>query len=348
MWRVFVAFATHRFLLFAVALIAINQGMRNRHPSQILPRFESFAVLKHEFLTRVSDVPEVQALRRLEPAPLRSLFRETKSPFLWIAHFVSKATHFSPILVLIILSNLFLLLFFSEIYALLNRMVTSDIAAATPLLVLLWPTSYELSLGSSLALSCYLLTLAIRHAMDDQWILVGLATGLLALTESVALGLLPLLFYIFWFFQRAYPTNRMLRRLAFFLIPTLLGMVFGFRGYATQASLSNSALATLMHHHDWSKFADRAMAGQAVTAVIFTAGAVGAALTNTVLLHRLIPVYVLGLLFLFSPLDSIASRAPLAGLCLEGIASMSAGPVLRLVQFMLLALGVYEVSIVFG
>jgi hypothetical protein len=348
MWRVCVAFATHRFLLFGVALVAINQGMKSRHPATILPRFESFAVLRSEFVKKISDVSEVQALRMLEPATVRTLVRETSNPFLWIAHFVSRETHLPPIVVLIVLSNLFLLLFFSEIYALLSRMVTSDIAAATPILVLLWPTSYELSLGSSLALSCYLMTLAIRHAIDDKWIIVGIAMGLLALTESAALGLVPLILYLFWYFQRSYPRADIIRRLAFLLVPTLVGIFVGLKGYSNPGGLNHSAFMSLLQGQIWSKLADKAVAGQAVTAVIFTVGAVGAALTNAVLIHRLIPIYVLGLLFLFSPLDLIASRAPLAGLCLEGIAAISAGPVLRLVQLMLLGLSIYEVSIVFS
>ena len=75
------------------------------------------------------------------------VFQATSNPFLWICRWVAGMTPLSPIQSLLLVSNVFLLLFLWEMYALFNRMVTPEVASAATILVVLWPTTYELSSG---------------------------------------------------------------------------------------------------------------------------------------------------------------------------------------------------------
>ncbi len=353
MWRVILAFGFHRVLLFIVALLTLNSALPSSHSSGILPNFAPYSSLQELFLKRVSDGSEISAMTSLAGVSFGGVFAVTHNPFLWLGHWMNRITGISPVVCLILFSNIFFILFLRELNELLNRMITSDVAAATPILVILWPTSYEMSLGSSLALTCLLITMAIRFALDDKWYVVGIALALLAGTDPVAIGLVPLVLFIFWYFQRHFQWQQIAIKGAFLLVPSSLAFLWNWSTYANiREVISHSALLNLtssMSHGPalgWTM--SGTFTGQTLTAVLFAAGAITAAVSNTVILHRAIPVYLFLLALLFSPYASIASRALIAGEALEGIALISARPVLRIVQMMFLVLGIIEVRAVFG
>lgn len=233
MWKVLLSLISQRLILLAVAFIAINQTIpsvrqpvspNERQPVSIVPKVHPTPVLWQKLLVRVAETPEGSRLNDLMRVPLTKVFRATSNPFLWICRWVAGMTPLSPIQTLLLVSNTFLLLFLWEMYALFSRMVTPDIASNATILVVLWPTTYELSLGSTLAMTCFLLALCVRHALDNRWLVVGLALGMLALLDPVAIGILPLLLYMFWYYQRHFPLGQLGKNTLYFLVPVGIAM----------------------------------------------------------------------------------------------------------------------------
>lgn len=304
------------------------------------------------FQRRISDTRELSALKVLDARPASQVFRYSYNPFMWMARWLNGILGGSPLLTLLLLSNALLLLFLGELNALFNRMATPDVASAATILVILWPTSYELSLGSSFTLSCFLATLAIRGALDNQWLFSGLALAVLGLAEPLVVGLLPIILFIFWYFQRHFRGPQMLRRGALFLTPLVIAMAWAYQNLMTiHAQVVDSALLNLYQGLVSGKGLgwtfSRSYAGQTLSIIFFTIGAVAAFFSNTTVVHRMIPANMLLVLLLFSPYGAVASRAPLAAVCFEGITSASAGMVLRLLQILMLCLGLFEVGAVF-
>jgi hypothetical protein len=257
----------------------------------------------------------------------------------------------SPVNSLLFLSNIFLFLFLWELNALFNRMVTPDVATSATILIVLWPTCYELSLGSTMAMSCFLVALAVRHALDNQWFIGGLGLGGLALVEPMAIGLLPLILYVFWYFQRHFPMLDVAKRAAFFLVPVGLAVAWRLPAYRNLgAVIHGSALMQVLgvfHGAGITWIFSHDLAGQTISLVFFAIGAVAALFSNITFVNRIIPAVLLLLVTLFSPYATLASRVPLAGACMEGIASASSRQAGRIVAVLMLGLGIYEIYAVF-
>jgi hypothetical protein len=279
------------------------------------------------------------------------VFVATYNPFLWLGRWMAGIFHLSPVAALLILSNLFFFLFLWELNALFNRMVTPDVATAAAVLIVLWPTSYELSLGSTMAMSCFFVALAVRHALDNQWFIGGLGLGGLALVEPMAIGLLPLILYIFWYFQRHFPIADAAKRAAFFLVPFGLAVFWRLSVYRDLGTTIHSSalmqLFSVFHGAGVGWVFSRELAGQTISLLFFAIGAVSALFSNITFVNRIIPAMLLLLVTLFSPYATLASRMPLAGACMEGIASASSRQAGRIVMFLMLVLGVYEIYAVF-
>ena len=90
--------------------------------------------------------------------------------------------------------------------------------------VLLWPTSYELSLGSSLPLAGFFLALSLRQALEQNWWMAGLGAAALALLDSIAITVFPVFVYLFWGVQRFLPLAQWGRNAAIFMVLFILGM----------------------------------------------------------------------------------------------------------------------------
>lgn len=353
MWKASLALIGHRFLLFLTAFIVINASIPST-TSGVLPQIHSTRDILSRFMERVAEGPEFAALDKTMSARPGEVFSLSSDPFIWISRWVAGVTGLSPRATLLILSNLIVLLFLSELVALLSRMVPMDVAESAAILLVLWPTSYELSLGSSWALTCCLATIVVREAMDNRWLIGGIAMGLLILQHPLALGLVPLSVYLFWYFQRHFMLFQIVKRACFFLIPFGIALYFRWSQYPSfgeifsQSALLNvfEVMKTAGSGAGWT--VSQSYAGQTVAIIFFGVGAGFSALSNSGLLHRIIPLTMFLILLLFSPYAAIASRAPLAATCLEGVAAASSPIVTRIVQVLLLLLSMYEVALVFA
>ncbi|MFM8315815.1 MAG: hypothetical protein ACKOA8_16160, partial [Deltaproteobacteria bacterium] len=231
MWKIFLAFATHRFLLFAVALFTINARISPQHAGRAIRPFQPRAILIHKFLDRVSQGSEVNSLTALSQHPVSQVFQLTQDPFLWVGRLLLFLLEDQAVWCVVILSNLFLLLFLWELNLLASRMALPEVVSSAGILAVLWMTSYELSLGSNLSLTCYLVTLIFRAAIDSQWIFTGAGLALLALTDRMALGFLPVLIYLFWHFNRFDPASEVLKKGVMLFVPVLLVVVIRWKVY---------------------------------------------------------------------------------------------------------------------
>lgn len=350
MVRIISIFVIHRISLLVIALVMLNFSGPANSPG-LMPEIRPVSALWDVFVAKASNVPEVTALKSVLSVSPWVMLRTTTDPFIWLAKLFANITGLSPFLSLVILSNLFFLFFLSELMALLSRMVTTDVAAAAAVLMILWPTSYELSLGAGLAMSCYLITACLKYALDNHWLYVGFLLGALALVEPVAMGLVPLMLYLFWYFQRHFQTSQVIKKAIFFLVPVLIAIFWRWDMYRSLGSvISHSALlnlfTTAVRGSTFSWTFGNSVIGQTVTILFLAAGAVASAVGNVNFIHKLIPIVMVVLLLLFSPYGTIASRAPLAAVCLEGVAGISR-PMTRLFQVTLIVLGVLEVCAVF-
>ena len=259
-------------------------------------------------------------------------------------------TPLSPVQALLLMSNIFLLLFLWEMYSLFSRMVTPETASTATILIVLWPTTYELSLGSTLSMTCFLLALCMRHALDNRWLVVGFAleSGLTGSFGHRSLADVALYVLVLPAALSSRPAGE---NTLYFLVPVGIAMGWRLNTYShlwpvfSSSALFNVISATKSVGPSWT-FSQSYM-GQTIALVFFGLGAVAAFMSNTNLIHRIIPLNMLLLLLLFSPYSALASRAPLAAACLEGIASASSRTATRIVATLMLVLSAYEVYSVF-
>lgn len=347
MARVLYILALHRVGLFFLALVVINASLPSRGF-----KIHSVSRLMSVFSQKVSRVPEVQTLSRVRRMSTSRMMRVTQNPFLWICKWTNNLLGLSPFWCLVLFSNIFLFLFLSELVSLLSRMVTTSVAAGVGIYAVLWPTSYELSLGSSFVFACYCGTAAIKFGLSNQWLQAGIALGALALVDPIAYGLVPLLGYMFYFYQRQFPAAELVKRLALFAIPAIAAFVWSDQSVAgLQRVMGKSALfnlfTTISEGQGVGWTFTHSILGQTITWMFFTLGAIAAAMNHSVLMHRLLPLTFLGSWLLFSPYGWLASRAPFAALCLEGVAG-GAPPLTKFIQLVLVLLGAAEIYSVFS
>ena len=94
---------------------------------------------------------------------------------------------------------------------------------------------------------CLMLAMCVRHALDDRWLVAGLSLGVLALLDPLALGALPLVLYMFWYFQRHYPLNQLAKNTLYLLVPVGIAMGWKLSTYShLWPVISSSALFNLI------------------------------------------------------------------------------------------------------
>ncbi len=339
MWKVFLAFTAHRLLLLVVAFYALSASGPKNHSHW------------ERFLDRVAQGPEARAVHDLSRDSVSQVVSKSRNPFQWAVVLLAHFSGWQTTVCLLIVSNFFFLFFLFELFGLFNRMVTTDVSTLGAIFVLLWPTSYELSVGSSLTLACFLLTFTLRRALDQNWWLAGLASATLSLMDPIALALLPVYAYLFWGVQRFLPLAEWGRNALFFLLPLALGCLLSGSSWSTVlGTVDQSALMTLFRLDTpaGGGLFSHSAAGQTLSLIFFALGAVGGMFSNINPNHRFLPLGVLLALLLSSPFGGIASRMPLAGICMEGVASASSGPASRLASGLMILLGAFEVYSVFG
>src|SRR4051812_26642147 len=116
MWRVILSFVTTRIILFAVALLALNSSLPSENPKMPLVKIHSFASLVRAFEAKVAQGVEHGRLMEAMRVPLKNVYQVSKDPYIWAARWLAGLTDLSEVKVLLLLSNIFLLLFLNELY----------------------------------------------------------------------------------------------------------------------------------------------------------------------------------------------------------------------------------------
>lgn len=347
MWKVFLAFACHRLFLLFLIFASINATLAPNSEKRI----QSTSVLKEHFIQKIALTPEAGAIDNFAQVSLTQVFSQTKNPFYWIGTLIKKITPFKSAWIILILSNLFCLLFLWELYALTSRMTLPEVAVGTAVLTILWITSYELSLGSYQSLTCFLVVLVVRHALDNTWLLAGLGLGLLALTDFIAIGLVPLLILLFWHYQRHEPTVEALKKLGMFLIPLALVVAYRYDDLPylrTQyASSSLATVAGIISRADWGLLLAKQNLASTISLTAFFCGMIVTIALNTIWIHRLIPPYLYLVVLLFSDFGSLSSRIILSAVVLSGLSAVSSTLVERLLQLAFIIVSGFEVASIF-
>ncbi len=325
-------------LLVAFLAIAINSPLKTR--------FSINRVL-NEFSLKISNNREAILLKEIKTKTFNVAIKETKNPFIWFCHWLRNLTKTSEATTLLIVSNLFLLLFFSELIALLCRMTTTDVAVSSAILLVFWPASYELSLGSEFALSSFLFLVAIRYALENFWIFSGLALGLLMLYDPLAIGLIFCCLFIFIYFQRHFILSQIIRNAAFFLLPSIIGYFLGSVSIR-DLSFSNSALANLLSltiNGNFNAIFSKPLLWQSFTFIFFGIGCVISVILNQLLIYKLTPLFTFALLVLLTPYGSLASKVTICGICLTPITSIGSPLTKALcsIFFFLSAIEIYKI-----
>lgn len=346
MWRVFLSFATHRIVLFAVALLAINAGLNSTQKTGKL--LQPFSALTAQFNSRISAVPDIRAIENLRPKPFVAAFKENKNPFHWLGYVLSRFLGFSPLVAGYLLSNLFFLLFLFEVYRMLNLVVTTDISRSALYCMVFWPTSYEMSIGSSVSLTCFLTASALRQAVQQRWFSVGIACAFLSFTEDWLIALVPLLALLFIYIQRHFQMRMVIVQLLGFVVPLLLVQFYmhGTNLFSSSA-FHGSALASIISILQHPLLVNGVMAVQLFCVGLFLLGAVNCLWLHSDWFHRLAPLWLLLCLLCFLPLDTIASKLLIAALCLEGITSLSSSSVNGMLQLGMWSWGAWEIYTIF-
>ncbi|MFM8268624.1 MAG: hypothetical protein ACKN9V_00400 [Pseudomonadota bacterium] len=339
MWRISLSLIAHRFFILVIALSAIHFSL-SQQPSQLAQPSEPVSVLWEKFLSHVAQSPE--ATQVLDPGNLK------KDPFIWIGHLLHTKLGLRPEVVILALSNLFLILFLLELNLFINSLALPDVAVNTCVLVILWLTSYELSFGSALSLSCLLTVLVLRSANDDRWLIAGLSLAGLAITKPLALFLIPFLLLILVGQNRYASADTLARKLIYIFLPLSGIIYFRWDLYQNlQAIISDSALFNLISSFDiqsglsWTLTAT--YLGQTIALLILLIGSIICLFVFSTLIHRLLPITLLIALLITTPYGDLATSALLIAPVFCGLAEACAPPLLKGIQLIFLLFGSIEV-----
>jgi len=341
MWRVCLTLVAHRFFVLVVLLSSLYfsasqppEGTANIASGQSLP------ALWEQLLTRVAGSKEA--------GQVSGSIAANNDPFIWLGQLFHFKLGFRPELIVLALSNLFLLLFLLELHLFVNSMALPDVAVNTCILAILWLTSYELSLGSSLSLSCFLTVIVLRSANDDRWLITGLCFGLLALTKVFVLFLLPLLVITLIGQNRYASSDTLARKLIYLVLPLGASIYVSWELYRNlKAVLAGSALFNLISSVDlqsalsWTLTAT--YLGQTIALLVLLAGSVICLFVFSTWIHRILPLTLFFALLATTPYSDLASSALLISPVFSGIAEACAPPLLRGIQLLFLLFGSIEV-----
>lgn len=341
MWKVLLTFVFQRTLLVFVVFFTLNQKLTPPQAKGILSPAQPVHVLWQQLLIKMKELKIIDSARLSSAHPVNMLHKYLNLLF------------GEPLLTELLLANLLLILFLFELHTVLSRMVMSDAATTTTLLVLLLPSSYELSLVSSFTLVCFFIPFVIHHAFSNQWILVGLGLSTLAFCEPRFILLLPLLLFIFIYFQRHIFLGQLLKRALYFVAPLILFFVFRLNELKTlsvlfETSTLNEVYTLIKNGKGFGGLLENAMLGQTITLILLLFGTLMAFFCSVTLIYRIIPVYLLLFLLSTSPYSELSSQAPLAALCFVGIATVCVKPLARLLLMIMFSVGFYEVLKLFS
>lgn len=345
MWRVSLSLITHRFFLLVVALAAIHfQGIQNK-PS--IPGTVASGVpgLWSQFLHRVSNSREAQEIS--SPQSM------SKDPFIFLGSWIYRFTQVRPEIIVLILSNLFLFLFLFELNGFVNSLALPDVAVDTCLMSILWLTSYELSLGSSLSLSCFLTLSALKAANDHRWLVSGIALALLGLTQLLGLFLLPLLLIVLLGQQKYSSRDELYKRLIYLLVPISSVIFFRWDFYRNTSQMIQASaffnLLNVFHPETGLSWAlSTSYLGQTLALLVLLTGSIISFFVLSTFLHRLMPIVLLFSLLITTPYSELATSTLLVAPAFTGLAEACAPSLLKGIQLLFLIFGAIEVFNIFS
>ena len=342
MWKILLGFSLHRLVLLVVALGSVNYSINQKYPSNSkFPRIGNTSVLLAKFGERLKGNSEFSTLERHSQVAVGRVFIESGRPFYWIARCWLEISPMGIVSTMLFVSNVFFLLFLFETHILLTRFVMLDTALWGVLILMLFPYSYEVSLGSTLSLTLYLSAVALRRALDNQWIFTGISMGLIALDDWIVLGWLPLLVFLFWYYQKQVPLIIVLKRTIFFTLPIVVAMIYRWEWYShALTSMGSSALVSLFRDpSQWlggiESWKQLAQAAPIISLLLFILGTILCLVSHMTWLSRIIPAYCVIAVMLFSNVQTISVRLTIAGVALVGIAHVSSGPLAQIISALL-------------
>src|SRR3989338_810904 len=129
MWKVLLGFVCHRCVLLVLALIAVNLSLNaNSENPGSFPSVKPLSLLMAELGNRVRLVPEIETAERVAGVSASEVFSHVRHPFYWCARWWTELTGVGPVLSVVLLSNLFFLIFLFETFLLLASMVLLETA----------------------------------------------------------------------------------------------------------------------------------------------------------------------------------------------------------------------------
>lgn len=299
MWRVTLTLIVHRFLIFCVGWGAIQFSSS---PEKGFP-----TLLSDDLLSRA-------------------------------ALYLSSQTGLHPDLVLIVLSNTLLFIFLWQIHAFLNQLALPDVAINTCIMMILWVSSYELSLGSPLVISCVLLALILRFSNDGFWLLSSVFLGLFSAQSFLGLMIMPFLFLLLWSQNRFSPKSTLARKTIYLLAGLILPIFFNWSFWRTLPSAISGSL--LLH---MSELLSLNSLGSSFAFVFFGLGSLFSLIVFSSLSHRLLVLCLfLGLCFI-TPWALLGSSVLLIAPVLVGLMELFPSPLIKITQLVLLFVGLVEV-----
>lgn len=299
MWRVALTLLAHRFLVFGVAWGAL--------------RFSS-------------DID-----KQLPPLLSDDLLSQA-------ALFLSPHLGLSPETALIMLSNTFLFLFLWQIHTFLNQLALPDVAINTCVLIILWVSSYELSLGSPLVLTCFFLATVLRFSNDGFWLLASIFLGLLSCQSFLGLMILPFLFLLLWGQTRYAPKTTLARKSIYLVVAMGAAIFFNWSFWrGLPQAISTSSL------FEFNDLLTLNFPGPSFAFAFFGLGSLLSLIVFSSLSHRLLVLCLFLGLCLTTPLSLLGSAALLIAPVLVGLVELFPPSFLKITQLSLLFLSCIEV-----
>jgi hypothetical protein len=197
------------------------------------------------------------------------------------------------------------------------------------------------------------MTFTVRKAINNHWIFCGCGLALALWSELSAVALVPLLIYLFWYFERHFQLSVVVKNALGLFIPfAVVAFLKGVSVGGIRTFYYDSALFYLIHSvaktGSWQGLFSSSLLGQTIAVLFLLWGSIVTLLHHSLNLHRWLPSYLF-LVFLFSsPYGSLGSRLAIAGICLEGVAMVTISPILWAINLGFLILGGWEVYLIFS
>jgi hypothetical protein len=300
------------------------------------------------FIDKIENSYYLKPFREMPRTNTLDLFRVNSNPFHWLVGILGNFTGLPYSWMALFLTNLLFLLYLQELYGILCRMTTQEVAVSATTLAAFWPSTIAFHFGSQYMAIVFLVTWCIRAALDNQWLITGVTLAMAMLIDPLCILLLPLFGYFFWYFQRHFQMNMVVKKASLFLGPVLFVFIWKLSLYTHfREILNGSAFSKIMLSDSKESFWAWASAAgifwQTMTGILLTFGGIAAAVSNSVAIHRVLPVYMLIFFLLFSSYGGLIQRAPLAAVCFQGVTTFTIPILTKVLKAFLIFMGCQQI-----